>query len=483
MNLSRVIYILTLATLTLAMVASCVPGGGAEEAAQAPAGAVAQAEKAAQPVQVARVVTGNIAEVLIYSGNLQSRDTVNLAPSDTPKVSGQLVELKVDVGDEVKKGDVIARVDSRAIEAQVRQAEASLAAAKAQLETIKLGPRPEEVAIAQASLEQAEADYAFLVATPTPNDLNILKANLKTAEIALKDAQQAYDKVSWRGDIGELRESKTLEQASINYQAALAAYNNAVEGARPDRRASEKAKVDRARYQLDLSQNKYTAQDLARAQAGVDQAQAALDTARLQLELTTIKAPLDGMISQRFLSVGAIATPSTPIVSIVSKGVEVVVSVEEARISQVKVGQAAAIRVNAYPGRDFPAVVSSISPSADPHSHTFMVKLYPEDKEGLLKSGMFTDARLLLEQKGNVLLVPKAALVYAGDKTKVFVVKDGVATEHEVTIGLSDAENVEVTDGIAAGDDVIVAGQAALASGDKVKVVSGSPASASVSIQ
>jgi HlyD family secretion protein len=468
-------YIIIAVFLATSLLTGCATGG----ATQAPEEAAVQVEKTAQSVEVTPVVMGSIAEVLAYSGDLQARDTVNVVP----KVSGEILELLVGVGDEVQKGDVIARLDSSAIEAQVRQAEAGLASAKAQLETLQRGARSQEIAIAQAQLRQAEADYAGLIATPTPNDLNILKAELKAAEIALKDAQEEYDEVSWRGDIAQLEESSVLEGASIAYQAALAAYNLAVEGARPEQREAVKAGVDIARLQLDLRQNQYTEQDLALAQAGVDQAQAALDAARLQLAWATIEAPFDGVVAQRFLSAGAIAAPSTPIVSVVSKDVEVAVSVEEARISQVKVGQAAALRVNAYPGRDFPAVVSNISPTADPRSHTFTVKVHPEDEEGLLKSGMFADARLLLEQKGNALLVPKAALIYDGDKVKVFVVKDDVATEHEVTIGLSDVANVEVSNGLAEGDEVIVSGQSTLASGDPVRVVSRSPASASVSVQ
>jgi HlyD family secretion protein len=468
--------------LAASLLSGCaVPGsGGAEETAQAPQGTAVQAEKTAQSVEVVPVVAGGIAEVLSYSGNLQAKDTVTVVP----RVSGEIVELLVDVGDEVQKGDVLARLDSGTLESQVEQAEAAMAAAKAQLETIQGGARPQEIAIAQAQLKQAEANYAHLIATPTPNDLNILKASLKQAEIALKDAQEAYDEVSWRGDIKLLPESTALEQASIAYQAALATYNNAVEGARPEQREAAKAGVDMARYQLDLRQNQYTEQDLIKTLYQLAQAQAALDAIRLQLDWHTIKAPLDGVVSQRFLSVGAICQQnSTSIVTIVSKEVEVAISVEEARIGQVKVGQAAALRVNAYPGRDFSAVVSNVSPTADPHSHTFTVKVYPEDKEGLLKSGMFTDARLLLEQKGKALLVPKAALVYDGDKVKVFVVKDEVAVEHEVTVGLSDADNVEVSNGLAEGDEVIISGQATLASGDKVRVVSRSPASASVSVQ
>lgn len=441
--------------------------------------AVSKVQKTPSSVEVKAVTRGGISEVLTYSGGLQAKDTVNVVP----KVSGEIKELLVDVGSQVKKGDVIARIDSQAIQAQVSQAEAALSAAQASLETLQNGARSQEIAIAEAQVRQAEANYAQLIATPTPNDLNILKAQMKRAEITLEDAQRAYDEVSWRGDIKRLPESIALEQASIAYQAALATYNNAVEGARPNQRAASRAGVDAARYQLDLRKNMYTAQDLAKAKAGVDQAKAALELARLQLEWTAIKAPFDGVVSQRYLSVGAVAASSTPIVSVVSNDLEVALSVEEARLSQLRVGQAAAIRVNAYPGRDFSAVISNISPTADQNSHTFTVKVYPKDEESLLKSGMFADTRLLLEQKGNALLVPKSALVYSGNKVKVFVVKDDVAVEHEVTVGLSDTDLVEVSNGLVEGDQVIVSGQAALANGDQVRIVSGSPAAASVSIQ
>src|SRR5207248_5714811 len=128
-----------------------------------------------------------------------------------------------------------------------------------------------------------------------------------------------------------------------------------------DIRAQQEA-INQAIAQAELRSDPYTSSDVKTAQAGVLQAAAALEIARVNRRDATLYAPFDGVIANKFLNEGALASPNTPIFSLVSREVEVSVGVEESAIGQIRDGQAVALSTAAYPGREFPAKVVSIAP-------------------------------------------------------------------------------------------------------------------------
>jgi RND family efflux transporter MFP subunit len=152
--------------------------------------------------------------------------------------------------------------------------------------------------------------------------------------------------------------------------------------------------------------------------------------------------------------------------------VEVLVNVEEARIGQMSLNQNAALRVTAYPGQDFPAVVTSIAPVASKDTHTFPIKITPLDEKGLLRSGMYADVSVLAQEKKGALLVPRAAVTMIGGKQIIYVLKGDTVEQRAVTVGLSDNDRVEILSGVVQGDKVVIAGQGNLTDGAKVEVVS-----------
>jgi RND family efflux transporter MFP subunit len=158
----------------------------------------------------------------------------------------------------------------------------------------------------------------------------------------------------------------------------------------------------------------------------------------------------------------------------ISKEVEVVINVEESRIGQITKDQNAALRVAAYPGQDFPAVVTNIAPVADKDTHTFVVKVTPLDEKGLLRSGMYADLSILAQEKKGALLAPRAAVTEVNGKETVYVVKGDTVEQRTVTIGLTDSDHIEILSGATQGDKVVIAGQADLTDGAKVEIISGS---------
>lgn len=429
-----------------------------------PAGAAEKDEPLTVPVQVAPVETGDIAAVLSYAGNLQPTQEVEVSAGTTDKV----VDLRADVGDVVHQGDVLIAFDTATLEIQSAQAQGALSAAEAQLAKMKRGTRPEQVMAAQAALNLAQANLSG-VDTASDAQIETAAGGVAQAQAALKLAQAEYDKVSWAGQAGMLPQSLALEQSTVAYETAMANYNAVVKGAPVERLALE-ASLLQAQSALALANDPFVPEDFVIAEAAVQQARSALELAQTQSDRANVESPIDGIVAARHVSLGETPSPGMPLFTLVSVEVEVILAVEEGRIGDVHVGQPAAIRVVAYPGRDFPAVVSSVSPTADPKTHTFTLKISPEDDDSQLKGGMFADVSLLTEEHTGALLIPRSAVRRADNDTTVFVVQDGQATARPVTLGLEQGDKVEVLAGLTAGEDVVVAGQAALSDGSRVAV-------------
>ena len=133
--------------------------------------------------------------------------------------------------------------------------------------------------------------------------------------------------------------------------------------------------------QLQSKQDAFTDADLQAAVAGVAQSEAAVALAQANLDQTTVVAPFDGVIGTRLLTSGAFATPQSPILTLASGSVEIHVTVEEARVGQVRPGLDVQLSVPAYPGETFPAKVVTVAPTGDARAHTFDAKIVPTNQD------------------------------------------------------------------------------------------------------
>lgn len=423
-------------------------------------------EVAATSVQVAPARAGTISLVYSYSGDLKVRDSVNVVPV----AGGRIQTVYAAVGDSLKAGDPIAAVESKTYAAQLRQAEANLELARLGIVKMNEGTRPEQIAAAQA---------AVLFARNAVSDLNSISDSERTAaaaamaqtEAALRLAQAEYDKVAWAGQVGMLPQSLQLQQATIAYEVARAAYD--LQTNPSDVQLSPlMIQLAQAEMALALARHPFTQVDYDLAEAKVDLARVAVDLARNQLDETIIRAPFDGIIAEMYISEGSMVGPASPVASFVSRELEVVINIEESRITEVRPGQNAALRVNAFPGEDFPAVVTSIAPIADASTHTFVVKVTPVDNDGKLRGGMYADLSLLVEEKQAALLVPRSAVTLINNRESIYVVQASSARLRSVTTGLVDGSNIEILSGLRPGEMVITAGQAGLTDGARVEVAS-----------
>jgi HlyD family secretion protein len=393
----------------------------------------------AKPVRVAVAARRNSTgpqPVLSASGYIIARAQVEVAS----KITGRVISLQVREGDHVRQGQVIARLDNLEVSAQVRQADANLAAAKARLAELEAGSRPQEIERAKAHMERAKAD------------LNNAAVNLHRTEQLVKKGvlqQQALDDARAR-----------FEMTGKAHQAAQEDYELARLGPRQE------------------------AIDLARAQ--VRQAEAELAYAQAQLENTIIRAPVSGTVLDRFVDLGEMVTTGftsergarQALISIADvSDLQVELDITEADIARVELNQPTVITPDAYQDRHYQGIVEYIAAVANRQRATIQTKVKVLTPDRFLRPDM--GARVTFYQKGADVpqpsarvMVPTAAVINQGGRAVVFLIKDQKAAMQPVTTGRQEAGYVEILTGLRGGESVIIDGQAGLKDGDKIAVPS-----------
>jgi len=204
----------------------------------------------------------------------------------------------------------------------------------------------------------------------------------------------------------------------------------------------------------------------------LDSQQAAYDLAKLELDYTEIKAPISGIVSDRFIKVGNTISVSDPAFHITDLDpLLAYLFVPEREFRKLRPGQTADVTLDAIPGDAYQAEILRISPVVDPQTGTFKVTLAVADSEDRLKPGMFGRFQIVYDRRENAVMVPRMAIVEDDGKNAVYVVEQGVAQRRSVQTGYSRGENVEILDGLAGGEQIITIGQAGLADGATVDVI------------
>lgn len=405
-----------------------------------------------------------------------------------------------------------------AAQTAVSSAQASLNAAQAYLDEVKAGPRPSEIQTAQNAVDAAlsalyaandrvdiwkgsDSDSVKLATGATSTSqavksseaaqsaynaaqekLNLLKskplpAELRDAESKAEAAKAAYESAAAKLEqmkkgvtAQDLRQAEgAVAAAEATLASAEARLKQLQEGPAVEDLTVVESSVTQAQQQYRMAANPYTKHDLEIARAQAAQAQAAVDLAELALKESVVTSPVDGVVAERFQTAGNLVSPQTPIASVVSEGVELLLGVEEDRAGQVRDGQKAEVSVGAYSGMTFAAKVAMVSPTVDPKTRTFQVKVRPEDPDGRLRPGMSAHLKIVTEEKGKAVLVSKEAVVSRSGESVVFVVKGEIAEMRPVKVGLAHNGTVEIASGLDVGEEVVVAGQQELRDGDAVR--------------
>jgi HlyD family secretion protein len=290
--------------------------------------------------------------------------------------SGLIRTVAVARGDEVQVGDVLVTLDAELLEAKVTQAEAEVAAARAELARLKAGPRPEEIAAAEAQVEAAEARLAQAVAQRDQPDVGATEAEVAAAQAQVaaamadrKEAEEFHDEtmkcvnVDLPGGeskkicpaLGPIEEQArhNLHAASTAQTAAQAELEALLAGADAEVRAVQAgvwaaaAHRDAAQAQLDTLRAGATAEEVAAAGAKVAQAQAALAAARIALDQATLRAPLAGTVAALEVGSGEATMPGQVVLTLADLDhlqVETT-DLSERDVDRVRVGQPATVYV------------------------------------------------------------------------------------------------------------------------------------------
>ena len=223
------------------------------------------------------------------------------------------------------------------------------------------------------------------------------------------------------------------------------------------------------------------------AESGLKQAKAALDMAETQLGYAKITAPITGYVSNLVYEPGDMSTPQKPFATVHQiKTIQTKINVTERDLGHIKAGQRAEISVEAYPSEVFNGTVVNVSPVIDPMTRTAQVEIKSDNADMRLKPGMFARVSIVINELENVLTIDKAAtnkqtiLKSFGDNLRedrvvetysCFIIRDGVALEVPIEIGVESKTKYEVTNGLSEGDLVVVMGQNNLSDSTMVNIV------------
>jgi HlyD family secretion protein len=456
----------------IAVVVAGLAGGGYLKFASQPASAASAAT-----LNTATVQEGTLTATVTSAGNITAAQQVALNFQET----GVVQKVAVQVGDQVKAGQVLASLDTSNVQLQLQNAQVNLKIAQDKLAQAKTPNTPQDINTARAQADAAQAAYNKLIAPPTVSDLAAAQsavtgaqagynaavqtagtsdstltasaAALQNAQATLSQAQAAYDKVKSNPDIGARPESVALQQATNAFNQAKANYDalNVTTGTdNTSKVQTAKATLDQAQAALNKlvnpnPQDVQSAKDqvtqaqsnlekllagsdvntLDIAQNGVDQAQIAVQQAQAALQQAEIVAPFDGVVTAVNATPGQNAGSLTGLQSTGAIQVadlshlQIVVNMAETDVSKIKVGQETQITLDALPNRTFAGKVSLVAPAGTLTQGvvTYPVTIDLTGASNAVKSGMTANLNVIVAQHANVLMVPNRAVRTAATAT------------------------------------------------------------------
>ncbi len=197
--------------------------------------------------------------------------------------------------------------------------------------------------------------------------------------------------------------------------------------------------------------------------------EATYELARLNYGYSKIRAPIDGIVSSRFVKIGQSIDMSDEAFRI-TDGSELLayLQIPQAELGKFSAGQSATLTVDAMPNSTYAATIARISPTIDMRNGTFRATAFIDNDSGELAPGMFARFSIAYDRHTDALVIPRAALIEEDDQTSVYVVSDGAVARRVIEVGIESEDIVEVVGGLGADEVVVVTGQASLRDGSKV---------------
>jgi multidrug efflux pump subunit AcrA (membrane-fusion protein) len=346
---------------------------------------------AAKSVQVETVRVETVHRPIEAVGTLAAQDEVTVSSQS----EGLVLRVLADVGDAVRTGQPLVEIDREKLQYNLEQQQASLARTLTRYGASDAGHLP-----------------------PVEETPDVRKA---AAELA--QARQAYE----RADALHKRQLisvQSLDDAQTELRSRQASYDAALQGARNLR-------------------------------AEIDVSEAAVKLADRELRDADIRAPFDGYVQKRMVSIGELVKAETAVMTIVrSNPLRVITEIPERMAPWVKVGQAIELRVDAYPDRTFNAAVSRISPAVNAQTRTFTIEASAPNAESLLKPGTFARVHLETALVQQIITIPYAAMQHRYGVNRAFVVKGDKLSAQELKTGDRRGDRIEIVAGLNPGDTI-----------------------------
>lgn len=415
------------------------------------------AQSAPDPGRTATVVRGTLLSTVNATGNIQPEAEARIGFQQP----GRVAELTVEVGSAVKKGDLIARLDTTDLELALAQARTGLILANAAYSRTVEGARAGDIRAAEAALSAAQAAYARVRAGAEKPDLDAAKAQVLNAEAQLRQAQAAYDRAATfqPNTLGDSPTVVQLRQAQNNLEAARLQYERLLKGPEQAQLAAAWQRVEEARARLDQLRQPAQDFDLERVEAERRRAALAVEQAERRLEKARLVAPISGVIGGVAIEQGE-WVGAQPVITLLDTSVlHIDVKVDEIDIAKVRPGQPVQITLDALPDVELTGRVDRIASTSTVQNGivSYAVRIVLDSTDAPLRVGMTANASIIVDRREGVLLVPNWAVRRdrAAGKSFVTVVgADNQLQEVEVQVGLRGEAQAEIVSGLSEGQTV-----------------------------
>jgi HlyD family secretion protein len=414
--------------------------GGCSRSSEKKAGRPAQALIRVEVVKAERqTVQRSVGE----PGQLEAAETTPIHA----RIAGYVRQVNADIGQEIKKGQVLAELYVPELEAEVKQKAA---------------------AVEQAQAKQAQAEAAVKVAlaavTSSEAKRTAAQAGVKRVEADLTRWQQEYRRIEQlfheRAQTGTLvDETRSKLRSSESSRDEVRAQVTSAEAAVVESRAL----LDQARS------------DVLAAASTVEVARQEARRVDAMLGYTRIEAPYDGIITRRDVDTGHLTRPgsdSPPLfIAARTDAVTIVVHVPETYSTEVDRGDRATVKLQAMKGRIVEGKVARTAWALDPKTRTIRAEVDLPNPGGVLRPGLYAYATIIVEEHPDVMTIPATAIVMEKDKASCFIVANGKAARRPIVTGLGDGKLTEVVSGLDGRESVVKAGASSLVDGQPVEPV------------
>ncbi|NMA66804.1 MAG: efflux RND transporter periplasmic adaptor subunit [Clostridiaceae bacterium] len=375
-------------------------------------------------VVVTPVVKGQLENYSYYTGIVKPG---KIAYVISP-ISGRVDSEFFNIGDQVKKGDLLFTVDNSEIKDNISILESQLKVAEATLMAAQTGV----VAVMSSEYESHKLE---------------LLSKLKSAEYNYSAAKTSLDRATIMLETGYI--------SKLQYEEIKNQYNQA-------ENLLKTALESYELYENYISKDTQAAayDNLMQAEASYDLIKSQLESAKNKLSYTQITSPIDGVVANKDVVEGCMVSNSMVSFTIIDiDTVQVQISVTEQVINKISKGQKINVFIPSVKDAPFEGVVSAVSPSGNPNTLIYDVIIDIPNKNRTIKPGMTAKTAVLTELRQNCITVPAQSILSGENGNFVFTVENGLAIKKPVDTGITDQDRIEIINGLNAGDLLVIKGQ------------------------